>query len=332
MWTRSFSSGSRGGAGARGSIAAAAAAIATILATPTAAASNRPALDVVLARAGAYVAEFQRQLSGIVAEERYRQEVKASSRRSGCPPSRTRAATAACPEPLVHPVRSELRSDLLLVKPVATREWLQFRDVFEVDGQPVRDRSERLTRLFLDPSSASANQIAMILNESARYNIGDIQRNINTPLFALQFLEPSNQPRFTFKRTRDRVPDGMRAAPTVPGAFRTSIEVWAIEYEEKQPGTMIRTADFRDLPSRGRFWIEPDTGRVLVSELVARNRSVDGTVDVSYQSEPLLGLLVPIEMRERYKDQHGVRIEAVATYGRFRQFQVSVDEKFLIKQ
>ena len=44
----------------------------------------RPApLDTVLERAGAYVAEFQRQLSGIVAEERYVQEVKAFARRSG---------------------------------------------------------------------------------------------------------------------------------------------------------------------------------------------------------------------------------------------------------
>ena len=151
-------------------------------------------------------------------------------------------------------------------------------------------------------------------------------------MFALQILERSNQPRFKFKRTNDRVPDGVKKEPAVSAAFRTSIEVWAIEYEEKQRGTLIRTTDYRDLPSRGRFWIEPDTGRVLISELVARNRAVHGTVDVSYQSEPLLGLLVPIEMRERYDDQRGARIEAVATYGRFRQFQVNTSETFLIKR
>jgi hypothetical protein len=57
------------------------------------------------------------------------------------------------------------------------------------------------------------------------------------------------------------------------------------------------------------------------------------TIDVSYQSEPLLGLLVPIEMREWYdRRRNSSRIEAIATYGRFRQFQVTVDEKFLIKK
>jgi len=293
----------------------------------------RPApLDTVLERAGAYVAEFQRQLSGIVAEERYVQEVKAFARRSGCPATATYTAILRCQGQLTTPIRLELKSDLLLVQSAASRKWVQFRDVFEADGVSVRDRAERLTRLFLNESAASRDQVGAILKESARYNIGDIQRNINTPVFALQILERSNQPRFKFKRTNDRVPDGVKKEPAVSAAFRTSIEVWAIEYEEKQPGTLIRTTDYRDLPSRGRFWIEPDTGRVLISELVARNRAVHGTVDVSYQSEPLLGLLVPIEMRERYDDQRGARIEAVATYGRFRQFQVNTSETFLIKR
>src|SRR3989442_1640835 len=43
------------------------------LATP-AAAAEAPTLATVLERAGAYVADFQRQLSGIVAEERYVQD------------------------------------------------------------------------------------------------------------------------------------------------------------------------------------------------------------------------------------------------------------------
>ena len=70
-----------------------------------------------------------------------------------------------------------------------------------------------------------------------------------------------------------------------------------------------------------------------MSELIASNRKLRATIDVSYQSEPILGLLVPIEMREWY-DRMKTRshIEAVATYGKFRQFQVNMDQTFLIKQ
>jgi len=115
----------------------------------------------------------------------------------------------------------------------------------------------------------------------------------------------------------------------VPGAFRAGAEVWAVEFEETRAGTLIKTDRMRDLPSSGRFWIDPFTGRVLMSELVAKNRDIAATVDVSYQSEPLVGFLVPVEMRENYRDRHGARVEGVAEYGRFRQFQVNVDEKFM---
>ena len=69
-----------------------------------------------------------------------------------------------------------------------------------------------------------------------------------------------------------------------------------------------------------------------MSELVGRNRTLDATIDVSFQSEPLIGLLVPIEMREMYKARGGSNITAIATYGRFRRFVVNVDETFLIKK
>ena len=62
------------------------------------------------------------------------------------------------------------------------------------------------------------------------------------------------------------------------------------------------------------------TGHVLMSELVAEDRAVRATIDVSYQSEPLLGMLVPIEMRERYEGRRDNALtEGHATYGRFRQ-------------
>src|SRR5947208_1164860 len=99
------------------------------LAASAAPPGQEPAVEAVLRRAGAYVTEFQRQLSGVVAEESYVQDVRDSRTAAG------------------HRV---LKSDLLLVKPQGADRWIQFRDVFDVDGKPVRDRDERLVKLFLD--------------------------------------------------------------------------------------------------------------------------------------------------------------------------------------
>jgi hypothetical protein len=279
------------------------------------ASAQEPALATVLERAGAYVADFHRRLSSIVAEERYVQDWKA-----------VRQGPRHGTTDLGH---RELLSDLLLVKPAGAEAWMEFRDVFEVDGSPVRQRDERLVKMFLEPSASTNAQIAKILEESARFNIGDIRRNVNTPIFPLLFLEDANHFRFKFKQATDRRPKTMAAEVSpADGAFRVSTEVWVIEYQEKERHTMIRTDGGKDLPSHGRFWIEPASGRVLMSELVAENRAIRATIDVSYQSEPLIGLLVPIEMRESYEGrQRGSLVEGRATYGRFRQFQVKVDEK-----
>jgi hypothetical protein len=219
-----------------------------------------------------------------------------------------------------------MHSDLLLVKPAGSAEWMQYRDVFEVDGHLIRDRDQRLVRLFLEPPASVAAQKAAILQESARYNIGSIQRTLNTPVLALTVLEPANQARFMFRRAKDRRPITAADAKVAPGYFRVTPEMWVVGFEETRRETMIRSTEGKDVKSRGRFWIEPSTGRILMSELVVNPGVVKSIVDVSYQSEPLLGLLVPVEMRESYETADGERVEGTATYGRFRQFQVKVDE------
>jgi hypothetical protein len=270
-----------------------------------AAASEPQSLATVLARAAAYVADFHRQLSTIVGEERYVQDWKAVQ--SGRHPITTE---------LQH---RELVSDVVLVKPPDAAAWVTFRDVFEVNGNAVRDRDDRLAQLVRRGSPSTDDSVRTILDESSRYNIGDIQRNLNTPVYTLLFLEAANQPRFKWARTTDNSLATMPSASETPGAFRVTTEIWVVAYDEKQPGTMTRTTDNKDFPARGRFWIDPATGRVLMSELQMQNRQIKATIDVSFQSEPLLGLLVPIEMRERYEGRlNGSLIEGHATYGRFR--------------
>lgn len=273
--------------------------------------AQEDSLDAALARAAEYARHLHAQLSGIVAEELYLQEV-----RSWAP-----AESSSLPE------RRTLRSDLLLVKPAALPRYVEYRDVFEVDGAAVRDRQERLTALFLDPSETTERRLKAIVEESARHNIGRIPRNINTPLIALSFLLPESQPRFRFRQvgaTQPRLTARFqkRADPSV---FRVSTEMWCVEFRETRRPTVIRMNENRDFPARGRLWIDPATGVVLISELEMTNGLVSATINVSYQSEPLLGFRVPVEMRERYLAENTI-IEGHATYGHFRQFQVKTQE------
>jgi hypothetical protein len=290
--------------------AALVAASASLAAQPPESAPSRPPdLKTVLARAAAHVEEFREKLSGIVAEETYVQQEIPGERR-------------------------ELRSDLLLVRSETFPHWLQFRDTFEVDGEAVRDREERLTHLFLEPATA-VERAKRIASDSSRYNLGVVERTINVPLMPLVFLERDVQPRFRFSRAGD---DERAAVPEAQaGHFRVSTEVWVIHFEERERPTIVRdSVNRRDVPSQGRFWIEPSSGRVLMSEMRSNHPGVRAEITVNYQSAPLLGLLVPIAMFERYSNilparrlapsQYWRRIEATATYDKFRRFQVHVEQ------
>ena len=278
------------------------------------ASQEKTTLQQVLARAGAYVDEFQRELSNLVAEETYVQEVI--------------PVIGFNPRGNVPYQRRTLKSDLLLLRPEHSITWVQFRDVFEVDGKPVRDREERLSALFLTPTAMSADSVNKLRAESARHNIGNIERTLNVPVLPLVVLDPRLQPRIRFKiddvREKPAATTGLPASPS----FRVSTEVWVVQFEEKTGPTIVRTLKGADIRSRGRFWIEPASGRVLMSEMITEDDNVRAQVNVSYQSEPLSGMLVPIEMRESYKSTgYRATIHGEATYQRFRRFQVKVDER-----
>jgi VWFA-related protein len=289
----------------------------TVVATSSSFHAQEPSLPTVMARVGSYAATFQRQLSNIVAEERYVQDITHMNLVPG------RFAADA---------HRELLSDVLLVQPGGTNRYVGFRDVFAVNGTPVRDRQNRLAALFLSPDASAEAQIERINRESARYNIGNIERTINTPTLPLLFLLAPNQARFRFARGVSRGPAINRSIAAPRGAdaasFAVPAEAWTIDYEEVERPTMIRTTFGADLPAHGRFWADPETGRVVMTELVTDDPAVRATIDVSYQRDLVVGVHVPAEMRERYEGRRdGVVIEGNAIYGKIRQFQVRADER-----
>lgn len=279
--------------------------IALVLAVP-AVAADEPTLAEVLARAATYVAGYQKQLQGIVAEEVYRQNVM---------------TTARGVRGRVNRDYRELRSDLLLVKLGDEDWWLQFRDVFEVDRRPVRDRDQRLYKLFVGAKADAKAQATTIQDESARYNLGPIIRTINIPIMALLFFERAVQPGITFEKGE-------------PGNFKRLADlaaaesIWMIEYKETRRGTMVKGANNRDIPSHGRVWLDSTNGRILRTELISEDTEIRAAIDVTYKAEKGFDLLVPEEMREVYNVRSTeMRIDGRATYGHYRKFSVTTDEK-----
>jgi hypothetical protein len=267
-----------------------------------------PALEALLTRATWYALDFVTKLSSVVAEERYTQDSNVALAtvpipglsRGGVPSSVPRGSAK----------HRELKSDFLIVKSNGDF-WEPFRDVFEVDHIPVRDRDERLSKLFLHPTGDTEERARAIAEESARYNLGSVRRTINNPVFALIFLQPDLRWhfRFTFGKPDRRMGDDVRV----------------VEYVEEARPTIITGLPGQDMAAYGRFWIEAASGRVVKTEVRVDERGVKAILTTVFRADERLGIDVPAEMRESYElaDSH---VTGTATYGRFRRFEVNATE------
>ena len=252
-----------------------------------------PAGDVfpVLLKASDYLAGYVKALSSVVSEERYDQVVVRKGDRNTAGLSLYRT----------------LLSDYLLVAVAGSGDWLPFRDVYAVDGVPIRDRSDRLLKLFVEAPPDAYSQAFRIRDESSRYNIGSGTRDTNVPTFALQILTGEWRVGFAFKlKGHERV-----------GETDTAV----VEYLETSSPTLVVGQRNEDVPSRGRFWIDPVDGRILRTLFETRPIGGVNTIEVRFRHEPKLGILVPGEMIERRYAGAEI-VEGKATYTNFRRFRV----------
>ena len=225
-------------------------------------------------------------LANVVAEERYVQQTTA--------PRRERV----------------LRSEFYMVRYPGAAGWLAFRDVVEVDGAPVGRPDGRLQQLFAEPPRDVLARAAEIAREGARHNLRDIG-SVNNPLFAIAMLQPAYSPRFRFSAG---APDG-EAGP----------DVRQLRFEEWRTPTLLRGVSRTDLATGGRIWLDEKTGRVLKTELEVGQMRFPPRIETLFAFDEGLGIHVPVEMRDWYPDGVG-EIRGVATYGRFRRFQVKTSE------
>ncbi len=267
-------------------------------AKPAAAAANvskrakavDPALSVLVARAVEYLAAYVDAVGSLVAEEDYLQIVR-----------QLRGGTMS----------RRLRSDLLLVKTEGEIGWTQYRDVFEVDGKPVRDREARVQKLFLENPAGAGRLAADISNESSRYNIGNLPRTVNFPTLPLALLGPGRLGTLSFDREGEDNVGGIRAA--------------RVAFEELGRPTLVRTASRTgDAPSSGKLWIDPSNGRILKTEISVDSGRAQMKATVVYRPAQETGLWFPAQMDETYM-KGGEVIEGRAVYNNFRSFKVTID-------
>ena len=273
---------------------------AVVASLSTMGASRPPSDRDVLTRAAAAAIRFGTELQGVVAREHYVQTIRPTR---GRPSDDDQAAPTA---------QRRLLSSLLLVHDPET-PWQLHRDVVAVDGQPVVDRADRLVRLFADPGVDRRTRLRHITEESARYNLGPVVRNINIPTFPLIVVHPSRRERFRF---RDR------GAATRDGA---AVRVFDVDERDGMRTIHGPRGDRVDL--RGTLIVDAATGELVEALLAPRMPRLETRLHVWFARVDGMPVRVPVRLRESYwRRGDDVYTAGEATYDDFRRYVTTVGQ------
>ncbi len=300
-------------------------------------------LEALVASLGAYVERFQTEMEAAVLDESYvqvlRQPCCREPRDPGDDPALVWQGAPKEPRPKGLIARRQLKSEVLLVR-VAGGLRVGYRDVYEVDGKAVQDRNERVRKLFLAGSEESALALGRLAAESARFNLGEMQRTTNLPTLPLLYLVPAMHPRLHFSRGGDAEIDGTK--------------VTIVGFREDASPTLAASAHGIDMPARGRVWVEPASGRIRRIELrylaytrlhpaALRDPGARRVMNVWFREDPRIGVLAPARMWEwyekipledepepaanAYQRAWPADLEGLATYTNLRLFSVDTSEE-----
>lgn len=263
--------------------------IVTAFVVPALRAQSTAALDELLDRMGAYLIEYESQLSSVVAEERFDQRVLG------------RITTGRW---------TRLESDVAFMRLPGNAEWLGFRDVKRVNSEAVKKGGPSIAEVLTSDRGDMTKALA-IANASARHNIG-LPRTINVPTAPLDIIHPRNRDAHRFE---------LRGEETVEG-IRTVV----IGFEEITRPTLMREPTGVPLVSSGRVWVEPANGRIWRIEWMYQEERkrpwAPPRLRVDFQPHQELGFMVPVRMNETFWVQNG-RGEGKASYRNFRRFGTS---------
>ena len=274
-----------------------------------------PELTAALDAAATYLEHYEHRISAIGAEEAYHQAVSPLTGSVGSSPIQRRLSAGS---DVAEPRTRNTRANIMTIS-LGAQGWVAFRDVFQVDGRPVRDREERLVRLLQHVTPDSLQQARQIAAESARYNLDPdtmhIDRTINVPTTALLFLRAANQSRSSFHLGKPERVGG--------------VDCVTLQFDERTQPRLIRTSD--DAAAHGTIWIDmANGGRVIKTEVRMQSgnqpgqSSVRSETTVTYAHVDKLDVWVPTVMDETYEVTATRQVvTGHATYSDFREFKVT---------
>ena len=263
-------------------------------------------LEAVVTAAAAYVSDYQRALTSVLADEDYQQQIVTQT-----------------PLDASMPRARRLRSEVFFMFAPASGDWMAMRDVVSVDGTALVERPNLREALRTLPAVQAARTFK---SYNSRFNLGKASRNFNEPTLSLLLLDDRYRPhvRFTRKSVRKQ---------------RDGVWVTIGFTEASGPHTLIRDLSQSPVVSKGEFVVEAGTGRVKRARMVTIIGGMTAEMTTDYAADTRLGIWVPASFAEFYESGAKIslapdprinlptefeEIRCLAKYTNYRRFEVKV--------
>ena len=258
--------------------------------------------------ASGWTARFETSLSGVLFHERYEQSLSADGMTmrmgAGAPLSRSTGGSG-------NQGRLFFEANIFLIKPPGASRFVVYRDIYRTGRDDIADHTDRLQALLIENTASAFAQAKRLTDASARFNVGPVDRNINTPTMAFEYLKPEHLARLRVRPVGREIVDGR--------------ELIVIEFQEIGSPTLVRGENDADSPATGRYWIDPASGAVPRAAIELKVSPYTGRLEVKLALHDEMKIWVPTELNEVW--HAGTRrVNGLAHYDRFQRFVVSTEE------
>lgn len=223
-----------------------------------------PTLEELLSKGAAYQTTYATKVSGVTLEEQW-------------------VLIEVVSNKMATPLR--ISSDVVLV--ALGGELVGLRDLFSVDGKPVREHQPRIVKVLTDqPTSAGWQAAQRYQNENTQNLAMNTVVWYSDPMLAWQFIAEKNQSRMAYKLEGNKKMNG--------------VQVYGVGFKEAPGGSRLIETPSRPLSS-GRFWIDPATGAVHMTELWIQSETDTARIQVAYAPDAKLSILLPKEATHSFE-------------------------------
>ena len=169
-------------------------------------------------------------------------------------------------------------TDLVLVR--FEDGLIGLRDPYAVDSRKLRERQPRVAEALSKPTQENVDLAQRYVREHAAFLMHNLVVWYTDPVLGVQYALPANADKLTYAIEGEKRING--------------VQTIGLGFKEAAEGPRVLAQIPGNAQSRGRLWVDPQTGAIHMTELWVQSQTDIVRVQVNFAPEKTLGWILPV--------------------------------------